>query len=90
MKRTLAFPAKICVALSLAVLLLAPLYSCRRETAPKDIDITARTKYTGAINGNSIAIDVVATINTGRGGNSTCTFTSIPSGFNPATLGTHA
>jgi len=91
MKRTLAFLAKTSLVLTIAVPLLAFSYSCRPETATtKDIDLTSRTKYSGAINGSPIAIDVVATINTGRGGNSTCTFTTIPTGFNPATLGTHA
>jgi hypothetical protein len=34
-------------------------------------------------------VDVLATINTGRGGSSTCTFTKLPTAFNPASLGTH-
>ena len=90
MKRTLAYLAKTFLVVGIALPMLASIYSCRREGATKDIDLTSRTKYSGTINGSPIAIDVVAKINTGRGGSSTCTFATIPERFNPATLGTHA
>lgn len=54
-----------------------------------DIDVTSNTTYSGTVNGNPIEIDVLATFNTGRGGDSTCKFTKLPPAFNPATLGTH-
>lgn len=60
------------------------------QNRPKgDIDVTAKTTYSGVVNGGPIEIEVVATFNTGRGGNSTCRFTKLPPTFNPATLGTH-
>ena len=90
MKESFALLAKIFLVSTIGMSLLASLSSCHREGATKDIEVTSRTKYSGTINGNPIAIDVVATINTGRGGKSSCTFTSIPNGFNPGTLGTMA
>lgn len=88
MKPNHVFLAKTFLLLSISVLLFASLYACRREGARKDIEVTARTKYSGAINGSSIAVDVVATLNTGRGGRSSCTFTTMPAGLNPGSLGT--
>lgn len=63
------------------------LFAARRRT--RDIDVTARTTMSGTVNDSPIEVDVLATFNTGRGGSSTCTFTKLPTGFNPATLGTH-
>jgi len=60
--------------------------TCRKG---QDIDITARTTVSGGVNGGALEATVVASINTGRGGTSTCTYTKLPSGFNPAVLGTH-
>ncbi|MGB7201396.1 MAG: hypothetical protein WBD16_03910 [Pyrinomonadaceae bacterium] len=73
--------------LAVGVILIAAFAACRPQQ--QDIDITSKTVYSGTVNGSPLEINVVATINTGRGGNSTCTFTKIPSGFNPASLGTH-
>ena len=72
--------------LVMGMILIAAFAACRPE---QDTEITSKTAYSGAINGSPIEINVVAKINTGRGGNSTCTFTKIPLGFNPASLGTH-
>lgn len=70
----------------LSVALLAPLAACRRE---RDIDVRAKTTISGAVNGGPLEAEILATFNTGRGGSSTCSFTKLPTGFNPATLGTH-
>jgi hypothetical protein len=67
---------------------LAP--TCRRQPGRNDIEITARTTYSGTINGSPIKVDVLATIDTGYGGSSVCTFTGFPTNFNPAVLGTMA
>ena len=70
------------------IILFASLTACPRGQV-QDIDITAKTTISGTVNGNPLAVDVLATFNTGRGGSSTCTFTKLPTGFNPASLGTH-
>jgi hypothetical protein len=73
------------------ILLLASLApTCRERRDARDIDVASKTTYTGTINGSPIKVDVSATINTGRGGSSSCTFVELPSGFNPAVLGTMA
>jgi hypothetical protein len=93
MKLSIMSVARSFLLLSIGVVLLASLLACHRpgeQDVRKDIEVTAKTKYSGTINGTPISIDVLATINTGRGGRSSCTFTSIPTGFNPATLGTMA
>jgi hypothetical protein len=69
------------------VALTAAVVSCRRD---RGIDVTARTTISGTINGSPLEASVVATFNTSGGGRSTCRFTKLPTGFNPATLGTHA
>ena len=63
--------------------------SCRPRERDMDVDVTAKTTVAGIVNGSPIEVDVLATFNTGRGGSSTCTFTKLPAGFNPASLGTH-
>lgn len=90
MKRLIRFLARSFLLLSIGIILLASLFACRRQVGTKDMEVTAKTKYSGTINGSPISIDVLATINTGRGGSSSCTLTNGPSGFNLATLGTMA
>lgn len=68
------------------IILLVTIAGCRRE---QDIDVTAKTTISGTVNGSLMEVDVTAVFNTGRGGSSTCKFTKLPSGFNPASLGTH-
>lgn len=73
----------------IGIMLFASLTACYKREI-RDIDVTSKTTYSGTINGSPWESEVVATFNTGRGGTSTCKFTKIPSGFNPASLGTHA
>ena len=54
-----------------------------------DVDVAVRTRITGSVNGQGVDAVVAATVNTGRGGSSTCTFSRLPRGFNPGTFGTH-
>jgi hypothetical protein len=89
MKPNSVFLTRNLLLLSIGVVLIASVLSCNRAYKPKDIEVTSKTRYSGAINGSPVTIDVLATINTGRGGRSACTFTG-PSGFNPAVLGTMA
>lgn len=90
MKRRIRFLARSFLLLGIGVVLMTSLFACRRQGGMKDMEVTAKTNYSGTINGSPISIDVVATINTGRGGRSSCTLTKGPSGFNLATLGTMA
>ena len=90
MKRSIKFLARNFLFLSIGLILLASLFACKKEEARKDMEVSAKTKYSGTINGSPISIDVLATINTGRGGRSSCTLVNGPSGFNLATLGTMA
>jgi hypothetical protein len=55
-----------------------------------DRDIVSRMRVTGTVNGAAVAGTVSASLNTGRGGSSTCDYAQLPSGFNPGTLNTHA
>ncbi len=71
---------------TVGIILFVSLAACTRE---RDIDVTAKTTISGMVNGSPIEVDVLATFNTGRGGSSTCNFTKLPDGFNPASLGTH-
>jgi len=87
MLRRKSFYTKCLFCFGMVIVLFASLTACRRE---RDIDVTARTTMSGIVNGSPLEATVVATINTGRGGSSTCTFTKTPTGFNPASLGTHA
>lgn len=54
-----------------------------------DRTITVKTAIAGVVNDQPIKGQVVATLDTGRGGKSSCRFTRLPAGFTPATLGTH-
>lgn len=72
--------------LAVGAFLFASLPACRQK---QDIDVTAKTAISGTVNGNPIEVEVLATFNTGRGGSSTCKFTKLPTGFTPASLGTH-
>jgi hypothetical protein len=49
-------------------------------------DIIARTFVSGVINGHAMKGDVLASFNTGRGGNSACAYAQLPPNFTPATL----
>jgi hypothetical protein len=69
-----------------AIMLFAFVAACPRA---RFIDINSKTTVSGIVNGSPMEVDVLATINTGHGGNSTCTFTKLPTAFNPASLGTH-
>jgi hypothetical protein len=86
MQRDMRVLAERMLFLVMGIVLFASLAACRRE---RDIDVTAKTTISGTVNGSPMEVDVLATFNTGRGGNSTCTFTKLPTGFNPASLGTH-
>jgi hypothetical protein len=55
-----------------------------------DRDIVSRPRVKGTVNGAAVAGTVSASLNTGRGGTSTCDYAQLPSGFNPGTLNTHA
>jgi hypothetical protein len=92
MQRHMSFFTQPSLFLGVGILLLfASLAStCRQKRSASEIEITAKTTYSGVINGSPIKVDVLATINVGRGGSSTCTFVALPTGFNPASLGTHA
>jgi hypothetical protein len=52
-------------------------------------EVTARTIISGFVNGQPMKGKVVASLDTGRGGRSSCEFSHLPAGFNPATFGTH-
>lgn len=78
------------VGIGIMVLLVSLAPTCRESRGPTDIEVKAKTTYSGVINGSPIRVDVLATINTGRGGRSACTFVSLPPAFNPAVLGTMA
>ena len=54
-----------------------------------DKTVTVRTEIAGIVNGEPLKGRVVATLDTGRGGRSTCRFSKLPSGFTPGTFGTH-
>jgi hypothetical protein len=77
--------------IAIGIIASASLTACHRQRymQERDIDITSKTTMSGSVNGSPIEVDVLATLNTGHGGISSCTFTKLPSGFNPATLGTH-
>jgi hypothetical protein len=89
MAREITFRTARWFCLGLAVILFAGLIACHRGRDIRDIEVTAKTTISGSVNGSPIAVDVVATFNTGRGGSSTCKFTQLPTGFTPASLGTH-
>ena len=55
-----------------------------------DKTVTVRTTISGIVNDETLRGRVSATLNTAGGGRSSCSFTKLPSGFTPATLGTHA
>lgn len=57
--------------------------------ARKDIEIVSITELSGAVNGSAIEGRVTASINTARGGTSTCQFTQLPERFTPGTFSTH-
>jgi hypothetical protein len=78
------------VCVGIVVLFASLAATCRQQRVTKDIEVKSKTTYSGIINGSPIRVDVLATINTGRGGSSSCTFTSLPPAFNPAVLGTMA
>jgi hypothetical protein len=73
--------------LGLIVVLFASLAGCFRHAA---IDISAETSVSGTVNGSPMEGNVLASFNTARGGSSTCTFSRLPAGFTPGTLGTHS
>jgi hypothetical protein len=54
-----------------------------------DKSVTVRTTISGIVNGEAMKGRVVASLDTGRGGESACKFSKLPSGFTPATFGTH-
>ena len=54
-----------------------------------DKTVTVRTEIAGIVNGEPLKGRVVATLDTGRGGRSTCRFSKLPSGFTLGTFGTH-
>jgi hypothetical protein len=52
----------------------------------KSVDIVSRSVIRGSVNGSPLEAEVLATFNTRRGGNSTCVFSALPTGFTPGTL----
>jgi len=54
-----------------------------------DLDVTARAIVAGSVNGQAVKGNALAVFNTGRGGHARCEFSKLPTGFNPASLGTH-
>jgi hypothetical protein len=54
--------------------------------APPGIDIISRSAVDGSINNMPLQATVLATFNTTAGGQSTCEFSSLPTGFTPGTL----
>jgi hypothetical protein len=52
--------------------------------------VTARTAISGIVNGQPIKGTVQASLDTDLGGRSSCEFSELPLGFNPATFGTFA
>ncbi len=52
--------------------------------------VRVRTTISGIVNDEALRGRVSARLNTGGGGRSSCSFARLPSGFTPATLGTHA
>jgi hypothetical protein len=87
MVRNRIFFTKRLLLFAVGIILFASLAACLRGG---DRDINAKTTISGIVNGSPIEVDVLAKFNTGRGGSSTCTFAKLPTGFNPATLSTHA
>lgn len=85
--------------LAVGVSLLALLAACAEEPYPeppqpepppaRDLDVVSRSSITGMVNGEAVEGSISASFNTGRGGQSTCTFSKLPQGFSPATFGTH-
>lgn len=71
--------------LGMGVVLLA----CAHNTRVRRIDVVSRTVISGSINASAVKGRVSATINTGRGGRSTCEFEQLPPSFTPGTLATH-
>lgn len=69
-----------------AIILFFALAACPRK---QDIDVQSKTTVSGVVNGSPLEVEVLAKFNTGRGGSSACTFSKLPAGFNPASLGTH-
>jgi hypothetical protein len=67
------------------------IYSLEREgdMVLTDKSVTVRTTISGMVNGEAMKGRVVATLNTGQGGRSSCSFSRLPTGFTPATFGTH-
>jgi hypothetical protein len=86
MLRNRSYFADRLVLVAVVITLVACLTACRKE---RDVNVTAKTSVSGNVNGGPIEVDVVATFDTGRGGSSTCKFTKLPTGFNPASLGSH-
>jgi hypothetical protein len=55
-----------------------------------DLELVSRTRVAGTVNGAAVVGAVTSTIQTGRGGRSSCEYSQLPGGFNPGTLNTHA
>lgn len=77
------FPERL-LFVGIGILIFASLVACRHG-----MDITARSTISGTVNGSAMEGSVSATLNTDRGGNSTCEFPKLPGGFTPGTIGTH-
>jgi hypothetical protein len=52
-------------------------------------EVTARTVISGVVNGQLVKGKVAAVLDSDRGGRSSCEFSDLPKGFNPAVFGTH-
>jgi len=53
-------------------------------------DVVSSATFSGTINGEVFEGSSSTEFNTVSGGEATCTFTSLPTGFTPATLSPHA
>lgn len=56
----------------------------------KHQEIVSRTEVGGTVNASAVEVRVVSTIDVNRGGQSSCEYVRLPTGFNPGTLGTMA
>jgi hypothetical protein len=60
-----------------------------RAVCGQDIDVLSLSNISGSVNGSTVEGIIRASINTDRGGNSTCEFSQLPEGFTPGTFSTH-
>ncbi|WP_428264107.1 hypothetical protein [Haliangium sp.] len=64
-------------------------YQSAQAVGEQDLRILSITEISGTVNDSAVRGRIEATIDTSRGGVSTCQFPSLPKGFTPGTFGTH-